>query len=483
MKSFALLFLTFFLYIKAYPQKCDCSGALDFTIKKIETNYSGIKDKVTAANKAYYTSFTENKKIQAALPENQEHANCIKLIRTWLGFFKDGHVGINLSFPNTPSALNTDSIRSFFANSPRVNYTTNFFFDYLKNNRNTLKPLEGLWQNETGSYQVGIRYEDNKYTAFILKADSIYWMPGQVKFEIIPFADSMQTRFYMRDHSLQLRQAKTGNLNEGHIDIETIGKWLKLDDNGKIIYKDYYLNYGIVSFKKLSARTNLLTIRSFDETYRKTIDSIVSANDNLIQTTDNLIIDVRGNGGGSDISYYPLRKYLFTHPYIRYGADIYATNDNIQKFRDLVNNPLFTAVEQERFKQMVKSMEQKINTYWSASPATFSSDTLPLLPGPKKIAVIIDSLVGSTTEQFLIDPVLNSKKATVYGVHSGGVLDYANITSFIIPNTNMRVHYATSRSNRIDLGKGIDNAGIQPHIKLDGSIPDWIKHVQNDIEK
>jgi C-terminal processing protease CtpA/Prc len=239
----------------------------------------------------------------------------------------------------------------------------------------------------------------------------------------------------------------------------------------------------MVSFKRLSPKTNLLTIRSFNESLRRSIDSIVTANDKLIQSTDNLIIDIRGNGGGSDISYYPLRKYLFTHPYLRYGASIYATNDNIQKFRDLATNPLFTPAEHERFRNMVSSMEQHLDKYWSPGTATFTSDTLPVLPYPKKIAVIIDSLCGSTAEQFLLDPVSNSKKATMYGTHTAGVLDYANITSFKIPNTNISVNYATSRSNRIDLGKGIDNTGIQPHIKLDNSIGDWLNYVWKDIEK
>ena len=470
--------------LTAFSQPCDCKVAFDYTKRKIETNYSGFKDKVTADNRAVYNEFTDSLKAEAAKPVYQEQFNCVKVIASWLKFFKDGHVGVNISVPNAVNNLvNKDSIRSVYANSPKVSYTVAAFNEYLEKNKKSLKPLEGVWQNESGSYTIGIRYDNNKYTGFVLKADSIYWMPGQVKLEIIPFADSMQTRFYMRDHSLQIRAAKLDEINSGHFEVETLGRWFKLDEAGKMIFKDYYPNFGMVSFKRLSPKTNLLTIRSFDESFRKTIDSIVTANDKLIQSTDNLIIDVRGNGGGSDISYYPLRKYLFTHPYLRYGIEIYNTNDNIQKFRELATNPNYTAAEQERFRQRVKGMEEHLNQYWSSFPATFTSDTLPLMPKPKKIAVIIDSLVGSTTEQFLLDPVSNSRKATIYGIHSAGVLDYANVYFFLIPNTNIRVNYATSRSNRIDLGKGIDNTGIQPHVKLDNSIRDWVHYVLKDIEK
>lgn len=330
---------------------------------------------------------------------------------------------------------------------------------------------------------MGIKYQDNKYIAFILKADSIYWLPGQIKMEIIPANQAYTSNFYMRDHSLQTYTVNIDDINSGIFDVQNIGKWLKLDENGKIIYKDYYPGAGIVTFKKLGPKTNLLTIRSFSETYRKLIDSIVTANHALITSADNLIIDVRGNGGGSDISYYPLKKYLFTHPYTTVGAELLCTNDNIEKFRGLITNPIFTPQEQENFKKRVKGMEEHLNQFWSSGPMYNNSDTLPVLASPKRIAVIIDTLCGSTTEQFLLDPVLNSKKATIFGVHSGGVLDYANNYFFNIPGTDFRVNYPTSRSQRIDIGKGIDNVGIQPHIKLDNTTKDWVKFAREYLEK
>ncbi|HYC29723.1 MAG TPA: S41 family peptidase, partial [Chitinophagaceae bacterium] len=360
-------------------------------------------------------------------------------------------------------------------------YNAQAFQTYLKTNRKSLKPLEGIWQNEAGNYTVGIRYQNDKYTAFILKADSIYWMPGQIKMEIGSSKESVN--FYMRDHSLQTYTVNMDDIGNGYFDIQNIGKWLKLDDKGKIVYKDYYPNAGIVSFKKINDNTNLITIRSFSEEYRKLIDSVVSANDKTIRAADNLIIDVRGNGGGSDISYAPLEKYLFTHPYISIGAEVYCTNDNIDKFRGLVTNPVFTPQEQENFKTRVKGMEQHLNQYWSSYPVYNNSDTFPVLAQPKRIAVIIDSFCGSTTEQFLLDPVLNSKKVTIFGTHSAGVLDYANNYFFRVPNTDFTVNYPTSRSSRIDLGKGIDNKGIQPNIQLDNSTKDWVKYASNYLEK
>lgn len=481
MRRIGLLIFVSTLFINAFSQTCDCSAAFDYAKKKVETNYSGMIDKVTPANNNYYNFFSDSIRVLTARPENQQQTECAKVLSAWLAFFKDGHLGLNFNFSN--NASNKDSVRAMFAGSPKATYTAESFNQYLLKNKNNLKPLEGVWRNEGGNYTVGIWYDNNKYTGFILKADSVYWMPGQIKMEIIPGKDSIKSNFFMRDHSRQLANVNIDDIKNGHIEIDRVGGWYKLDENGNMLSKNYYPNSSIISFKQLSPSTNLITIKSFDGNFRRTIDSIVTANDRLIQSTDNLIIDVRGNGGGSDISYYPLRKYLFTNPYTRYRTEIYCTNDNIQKFRDLVNDKNYSVPEQEEFKRMVANMEQHLNQYWSSSPLTFSSDTLAVLNKPKKIAVIIDSFCGSTTEQFLLDPVSNSKKTTVYGTHSAGVLDYANITSFSIPNTNLGVHYPTSRSKRIDLGKGIDNKGIQPNVLLDNSVKDWVNYVQKEQEK
>jgi hypothetical protein len=45
------------------------------------------------------------------------------------------------------------------------------------------------------------------------------------------------------------------------------------------------------------------------------------------------------------------------------------------------------------------------------------------------------------------------------------------------------VNYATSRSKRVDIGKGIDNKGIQPHVLLDTTVKDWVQYVKQQLEK
>jgi SOS response regulatory protein OraA/RecX len=50
------------------------------------------------------------------------------------------------------------------------------------------------------------------------------------------------------------------------------------------------------------------------------------------------------------------------------------------------------------------------------------------------------------------------------------------------PCSSRILSYATTRSRRIDQGKGIDNKGIEPSIKLNSGT-DWIREALKILEK
>lgn len=484
MKKGLFVLSVLWITLSSNAQTCNCKTALDFTIQKIEANYSGFRDKVTAANQAAYHAFTDSFKTIAATPAYQRADSCFDLLTRWLGFMKDGHTYISPSFgANVPEDVSADSVRKAYAGWPRVNHTAASFAKYLTANKKRLKPLEGVWQMEGGSYTVGIIYQGGKYSAFVLKADSVYWMPGQVKFEVVQQGDVYAGTFYLRNHVAEPAVYDLSGVKDGYIQTGNRGQWYKLDEKGNRLLKNHYPGFGIVNFKRLSATTNLFTIKSFNGNYRALIDSLVTANDSLLRHTANLIIDLRGNGGGSDYSHYPLHKYLFTHPYTLYGMEVYTTKDNIDKFRALAVNPTIKKEEQESYRKWVALMEQHPNQYYSRGPSSYMSDTLEVLPYPQKVAVIIDNACASATEQFLIEPVLNSKKAIIYGQPSAGIKDYGNLHWLTIPGTAFELNYPTTRSKRVDLGLGLDNVGVQPHVRLDSTTKDWVKYVQQELEK
>ena len=478
MRIVALLLL--FITAQAAAQPCDCSAAFSFAVQKIETNYAGFRDKVNKETAPAYNALTDSLRQQAHQPQNQTEGNCIQLIRTWKAFFKDGHVQAFTRSSGAASA-NADSIRQLYKNSEKVAMTEAAFKTYLQKEKN-LHPMEGWWRNEDGGYKVGLIKQDAVLKAFVLKADSVYWMPGQVKMKLYADGKSWRTDYYMGNHSLQ---QKNVTVNEAHnmFAIDGVGLWLKLDDTGAILNKQYYAGSGLVRLEKRSDQTVLLVIRSFNEGYRQLIDSLLTANHALLTSSPNLIIDVRGNGGGSDYSFYPLLKYLYTHPYQRVTSQTLCTPDNIDRYRRLAGMDVFTKEERESFVKRAADMERHKGSFWSSSPVYIDAEPQTAFSFPKKVAVIVDGGCASTTEQFLLDGVGNSNKTKIYGVPTAGVLDYANMDNCAIPNTGMNIGYATSRSRRVDLGKGIDNVGVQPHVPIGKEVADWVQFVQQDLEK
>ncbi|MBK8496874.1 MAG: hypothetical protein IPL50_19170 [Chitinophagaceae bacterium] len=91
-------------------------------------------------------------------------------------------------------------------------------------------------------------------------------------------------------------------------------------------------------FKKIDAQTNLILIASFNHVYKKVIDSIIKANYSVITAAKYLLIDLRGNRGGSDVSYEELMPFIYTNPINVVGMDKLSTPDNIDKYETIVKD-------------------------------------------------------------------------------------------------------------------------------------------------
>jgi C-terminal processing protease CtpA/Prc len=228
-------------------------------------------------------------------------------------------------------------------------------------------------------------------------------------------------------------------------------------------------------FKTLNDSTCYLRIKSFNGSYARDIDSVVKANVKSIQSTPKLIIDLRGNGGGSDHCMSFLQPILYTNPVKNIGVDLLTTPDNTVAW-DLI----IAQYRNELPKNYLDNLLKKIHQYDGKTRATvnFAPDYTGTLPtvwaNPVKVAIVIDGKCGSTTEEFLLF-ARQSKKTTMVGERSLGVLDYSNVVPRDFSCPPFTLHYPTTRSRRIDAGLGIDNKGIQPDIPLDLSKNNWLE--------
>ena len=456
------LLLWFFISNQSKAQ-CNCAENFEFVYKKIESNYAGWKDK-TAIDPGGFKQFTEQQQQKAFIETNKDY--CYKIIHDWLEYFRDHHTHL---YTETP-AVNVDgktpqAIREYFGSTegienPEVKET---------------QGIEDVWQMSP-NYTLAIvknKTAHRDYAGVIIKADSIFWLPGQVKLELKEVSNGkFSVIVYMRDHSMRLSNA---TLEGDELKLENFAALRRVKSK---FGPDTAMRTEVISrnfeIKKLNYTTLYFRMPSFNHELKQKVDSIIKANHELIAETPNLIIDVRNNGGGSDITYSDIIPYLYTNPIKLINNSILSTPDNIAKFESILTDPGYPESSKQYIRDLVERLKKNPGKFVRKDDETITQRNK--LTFPKNVIVLINNNCASSCEEFVL-AVKQSKKVTLMGENTLGVLDYANVHTLDLPCTGWGLQYATSRTNRLP-DYPIDNIGIEPAVK----IPDHVNWVDFALE-
>jgi len=471
MKKYFLIILIIFTSSVNYAQKCDCSSNLKWLIETFEKNDAGFQYIIDKKGENAYK--LHNQMIKAKLPKISTLKECQQLLQEWTEFFRKGHVGIRLISEENKK---NNSFKT-------IDIEPSYFDHYLKNLKNKTG-VEGLWT--TSSYTIGIIKDENNpnrdYVGFIINSGNKNWEKNQIKFELKQ-KDSLKysMNYYMGDHSLkkidelQLKEGKY--LVSDFITFRKIKPELKIiDKNKELYYKSITAEYPFV--EKISNNTVLLRIPSFRHSNKQAIDAVLLENDSLIKHTKNLIIDLRNNGGGSDISYSNIIPYLYTNPIRTIGVLRLSTHLNNKRIKDGVNNPNSSKKDREWGIKSLEKLEKNIGKFVNIGAEININMRDSIFPYPKNVAVLINENCGSTTEQFLL-AAKQSKKVKLFGTTTTGALDISNLNFVKSPCGEFGLIYGTSKSLRIP-EMTIDDKGIQPDFYFDKTIKpyEWIKNAK-----
>lgn len=273
----------------------------------------------------------------------------------------------------------------------------------------------------------------------------------------------------------------------GHIGVNYIGKTKKAEkvteQNKPPIEKDRNpLNATKPFFEKLNENTVYLRIPDFEISEKKAIDSIILANRANILSTENFIIDVRNNPGGSDASYSSLIPFLYTQPIRTVGALFYSTDLNNQRMLELSQNPDFDEESKKTFKNYYEKLQANKGEYVDLFNKKVNITKLDTIqPYPKNIGIVINENNGSTTEQFLLT-AMQSKKVKLYGRTTKGMLDISNVNIVTSPCGDIELYYGLSKSFRIP-DFPVDDIGLQPDVFIDKTIEpkNWLNFVRDHL--
>ncbi|TWI81061.1 peptidase S41-like protein [Chitinophaga japonensis] len=460
------------LCASAVAQQCSCIDNFRHMVAKVERNYAGFMDKVTASNRPEFIRYTDSLE-QVAAKTGEE--KCLFVLRKWIRFFRDRHMTLVL---NGDSADNNIRIRRIFSASEKINVSHTAFMQYLEQNKQELDSLEGIWEDDRGIYRMAFMRDRKKkgqeFIGFILQADSVFWLPGQVKARIRKHNRTYRMLyFYNKNHNdLQPTLA----LDRHTFNAGIGGVWYKVyprEEDSMAHRKPRH--YYDPSFSTLDSQTCMLALPSFSLAAKPLIDSLVEHHFEVIKKSRHFIIDLRNNTGGSVLCFQKLLPFLYTRPIITKGQSVMATEDNINDLYTITDYPNIS----DSMRNLFKKELAELRAHKGAMYNLWKDDTLVLagmLPYPQKISFIINENCASAAEIILLK-ARQSSKVKIFGKHSMGAIDYLDIATTKMPCNLYSLRYATSRTNRLPK-EPLDNKGIQPDVEIPDNVVDWVEFVR-----
>ena len=457
----------------AYPingQTCNCESNFAWVKKTFEENDAGFQYIIDKKGQAAYDLHNQMmlEKVKAA----KTLTECSELLREWSTFFRSGHFQIQLltqeqNMSQTPNATGTDTWK---VDIPQ-------FEKYISTKKEV--DYEGIWDSG-GMYKIGIEKEGTNYIGFIIESDVEGWRePGQVKLKIEQDGDKLKSTYFMRNHSL-VESGEPELMGNNYLRIS--GQSLKRLSpvfSEDPLHEHYLKSINATNpfLEELNATTLYLRIPSFDSNYKPAIDKMLADNKDKILKTENLIIDLRNNGGGDDISYDELIPFFYTNPIRIVAMEYLSTVLNNQPYVDMLSNPDIS----ENSRQNIKILQDRLGEFVNPSGRDIHIEQHDVVyEYPKNVGIIINKGCASTTEQLLL-AAKQSKKVKLFGTTTFGALDISNMRHAESPCKEFLLMYCISRSLRIP-DMAIDDIGIQPDYFLDKTIPQykWVEYV-NEI--
>jgi len=482
MKNLLLLLLAILIApFNAISQNCNCESNFDWLKNTFENNDAGYTYAIETKGAQAYKNHTYA--ILNKITEVEDQETCATIMNEWLSFFRSGHIGLemlNQKDSRNKTELSKEEIIKKYSTSPKVDIQLTDFETYLKSKSQL--DFEGIWVSDP--YKIGIKKIDDRYVGFIIEADGVYWREGQIKFTIE--ADNSFV-YYMQDHSKQTFSTtelwEANYIQSGFVNFERLHP--KKTNSPEIERYSKAMVSNETFFEVLDEKTAYLRIPSFNSRFKTHIDSVIATNFETITNTENLIIDIRNNGGGSDRCYSNLMPILYTNPIRIVGLEFYSTPLNNQRMKDLTNlkEANFSDEEIKFFNDAYDKLSNNLETWVNLDSTDVELETYDkIYTYPQNIGILIHENNGSTAEQFLL-AAKQSKKVKLFGHTTAGVLDISNVHAVNSPCNEYQLGYSLSRSKRIP-HMAIDGKGIQPDYYIDDSILKykWIEFVSEVLK-
>ena len=237
---------------------------------------------------------------------------------------------------------------------------------------------------------------------------------------------------------------------------------------------------------KVDSLTWLIRVPSCDPDF---YDGTVNALEQFLASDCvNLIIDVRGNGGGYDDVWKGYYDLLYDHPYKPESIWFRNTPKNLLHKKEILEqNPSSTWHRQ--FIEKCEASNKKFMKQWETDGSLNTQPSARI----KRAAILVDIMTASAAESLAQYVKKYSNRAKVYGLgNTYGCELTGNCRTELLPNSRFGVFYATTvDSGFFEKDFSTEGLGIPPDViiplpfprKLTDNIDDWVLWVAEDLKK
>lgn len=459
------IFGLFLLCVQTFAQQngkhCSCALLLQETVQKVSTIYAGFDDKVTNQTRPGYHQLVNRLQKQAALPNTER--GCYEIIKRYTDWFKDGHVGVWYGIQSSASSVRTMPLNEV----SRI----------LKAKHDS---IEGIWSTADQTQQYAIIKDPTQFNQFIavtIKSSDSAWKPGMVKTEFYSYEP--RDKFY---RGMYYQTNFNGVLNGFTLHHNRLDHWFgpswylddAIDANNETPPEDLKT----VKYKVLNNDFVYLKLGKFMQGDVNEFDSIVSVNRQVIYGSKNLIIDLRGNPGGDANSSQEMIQLIYTNPII-YPAWQYRSSPEIIKAKKAEidglskNDPYHRLKSQQILLQRLQQHQGQLVSSGDSIVRTVDS----IARYPERVAFLVDHGSGSSAEFFTFEGK-QSKKVTIFGTNTAGVMDYGEAQSLNLSCGQYIINIPWGRNGWIErFGFRVDNIGFKPDVPIPSTEQDWVQFV------
>lgn len=457
-----------FLFVTALPAQATavprkpptCLQTLDSLDSKLRQNYAGFLLEIRGRRHEQYQRMHQTLSHAAA---KRELATCHAVLAEYVRWFADPHLFVYQS--PTPDSVEFARVR---ANRRILAIDESALRRRLSARGAAIDPLEGIWFDGSTRYAV-IPDPDAKrgvFVAVLLNADTVGWNVGDVRARFVRQTDgsyhtTLVTRAFAEQHV-------TARIHRRVVLRLSPGMWGKsfpqhASDVGSIDSLDVHRPR-----ITLRARSVVVAVPSHDPRYVRLLDSAVAAADSAIRSRGLLIVDLRGNEGGSSFMTRALQPYIASQdqrptPFDSGVPVLLSSPAQIAYARRFTGTDTSALI-----RSLVARMQAAPGTLVPLEETPSAPPTPSVLSGDWRVVVMVDGGTVSASEVLVLH-ALRSSRATVVGEPTAGALDYQStqVVSLGTGDRRWALGYPTITAHADLPKRGMRGRGIAPSVRVD----------------